>query len=413
METKIINDTKCFIHNKEGKDQIDTIALRMMEQNDIAGLLPFKYTQQGRRKYFRYDIGEGETLEEWLTRAQSRKDVTKLLASLISVSGEAEAYLLEPEQICTDMQFIMVQDNKCKVAYIPLMETVQGNVLQLAQKIVTLVKYALDEDFSYLFDLQNAFGRGDIQNLVDLRKWLKIVNGEEEVAIRISDPALKEKNVSIFDGGLEEAKNISVSISKDAAVQSSFKADVGNDSFEGIFGELGLQGKQEKKKDKKPERKKNEKHGFLFKGKRKNKSEIAVTEEKEEVSREPVTQNQSSFPKEIINDLDRGDSTVMMTTGPEPVLIRMKNGMEYRISSGSYVIGSGPQADIIVADNPTVSRKHARIFVKNDSYYIEDLGSTNGTCVNGERLRKMEPYKLDDRARIQLSNEDYFFEMRA
>ena len=65
-----------------------------------------------------------------------------------------------------------------------------------------------------------------------------------------------------------------------------------------------------------------------------------------------------------------------------------------------------------MADNPTVSRKHARVFVSNGSYYIEDLGSTNGTCVNGEMLRKMEPYKLEDKARIRFSNEDYFFEIR-
>ena len=34
------------------------------------------------------------------------------------------------------------------------------------------------------------------------------------------------------------------------------------------------------------------------------------------------------------------------------------------------------------------SRVHARIFCRHDEYYIEDLGSTNGTCVNGVTISK-------------------------
>lgn len=49
MEAKIINDRKCFVYRKEDQERIDTIGLRMMEQNEIQGFLPFKYVRQGRR----------------------------------------------------------------------------------------------------------------------------------------------------------------------------------------------------------------------------------------------------------------------------------------------------------------------------------------------------------------------------
>ena len=191
------------------------------------------------------------------------------------------------------------------------------------------------------------------------------------------------------------------------SLQAPAREQIKSDSFEGIFGDFGTEDKREKKQD----RKQNEKHGFLFGG-RKKKRERTRAEEREEADREPVTSNQTSPKREIINDLDRGDSTVMMASGQATVLIRTRNGMEYELSGDSCVIGSGAQADIVAADNPTVSRKHARIFTNNGSFYIEDMGSTNGTCVNGERLRKLEPYKLDDRARIRLSDEEYFFETR-
>lgn len=405
MEVKIINDRKCFIYKKEEHERIDTIALRMMEQNDIEGFLPFRYIQQGEEKYFRYETGTGESLEEWLGRVQSRKRVTKLLERLILIQKEAEAYLLEPGQICMDLRFIVVRDDSCQIAYIPLERENQETILGLARRIVSLVRYAVDEDFGYLFDLQNAFGRGDIQSLGDLRKWLRIVNGEEDGSMRIPMSVACESPIpesAAVPKGNEFSAPLPVS-----STQASAGKQAKSDSFEGIFGELGIEGKREKKQD----RKSNEKHGFFF-GSRKKKREETKAAELQGEDREPVIQKREVPKKEIINDLDRGDSTVMMVTGQTPVLIKTRNGMEYELSGDSCVIGSGAQADIVAADNPTVSRKHARIFTNNGSFYIEDMGSTNGTCVNGERLRKMEPYKLDDRARIRLSDEEYFFETR-
>ena len=51
-----------------------------------------------------------------------------------------------------------------------------------------------------------------------------------------------------------------------------------------------------------------------------------------------------------------------------------------------------------------VSRKHARITRLNATVMIEDLGATNGTFVNDERLQHMKPYVLCDGDAIRLGN---------
>jgi pSer/pThr/pTyr-binding forkhead associated (FHA) protein len=51
-----------------------------------------------------------------------------------------------------------------------------------------------------------------------------------------------------------------------------------------------------------------------------------------------------------------------------------------------------------------VSRKHARITRLNATIMIEDLGATNGTFVNDERLQHMKPYVLCDGDVIRLGN---------
>ena len=48
-------------------------------------------------------------------------------------------------------------------------------------------------------------------------------------------------------------------------------------------------------------------------------------------------------------------------------------------------IGRNNTNDIFVPDKP-VSRKHAEIILKNNTFYIRDLGSRNGTMVDGERV---------------------------
>src|SRR5450432_410034 len=52
---------------------------------------------------------------------------------------------------------------------------------------------------------------------------------------------------------------------------------------------------------------------------------------------------------------------------------------------GQAVVGRAADADIRI-DSAAVSRKHARVFVEDDNVQVIDLGSQNGTRVNGERL---------------------------
>jgi len=49
-----------------------------------------------------------------------------------------------------------------------------------------------------------------------------------------------------------------------------------------------------------------------------------------------------------------------------------------------------------------VSRRHARIHKQKTQYFIEDLGSANGTFLNGQRLTPYLPHPLHDNDELQL-----------
>ena len=59
-------------------------------------------------------------------------------------------------------------------------------------------------------------------------------------------------------------------------------------------------------------------------------------------------------------------------------------GLEVPVDRDWMVIGRGRSADVVIAE-PTISRAHAAIGFDGESFFLQDLGSTNGTRVNGQR----------------------------
>ena len=76
----------------------------------------------------------------------------------------------------------------------------------------------------------------------------------------------------------------------------------------------------------------------------------------------------------------------------------LQAGSAYDLSDGA-LLGRGEQADIQLEDGFASSR-HARLVPQGDVMVLEDLGSTNGTYLNGEPLRGPQPLHAGDRIRI-------------
>ncbi len=76
----------------------------------------------------------------------------------------------------------------------------------------------------------------------------------------------------------------------------------------------------------------------------------------------------------------------------------LRDGVAYDLSDGA-VLGRGDQVDIQLEDS-FASTSHARLVPQGDVVVLEDLGSTNGTYLNGEPLRGPQPLHVGDRIRI-------------
>ncbi|HWP31834.1 MAG TPA: FHA domain-containing protein [Fimbriimonadales bacterium] len=73
-----------------------------------------------------------------------------------------------------------------------------------------------------------------------------------------------------------------------------------------------------------------------------------------------------------------------------PCLVE-ENGREHFLQPGKNLVGR--EGDVFLSDG-RVSRKHAEIIFENNTLILKDLGSTNGTFVNGEKLEPNVPRQL-------------------
>ncbi|MFZ1932135.1 MAG: FHA domain-containing protein [Thermoguttaceae bacterium] len=74
-------------------------------------------------------------------------------------------------------------------------------------------------------------------------------------------------------------------------------------------------------------------------------------------------------------------------------------GKKIPIASSKFLIGRGEECNLRPQSN-LVSRQHCLILVEKDSAAIEDLGSTNGTIVNGEKLAERRALNNGDRIKV-------------
>jgi hypothetical protein len=118
---------------------------------------------------------------------------------------------------------------------------------------------------------------------------------------------------------------------------------------------------------------------------------------------EPVTHGHAAAPP-IVGSREREEpdgGSLLGVVDPRLEVIAAlghEPGTVFDLRDGA-TLGRSDHAEIRV-DDPFASSAHARIFQRGDFMHVEDMGSTNGTYLNGRQLRGPERLKVADVIRI-------------
>jgi len=91
------------------------------------------------------------------------------------------------------------------------------------------------------------------------------------------------------------------------------------------------------------------------------------------------------FPRD---ELDAGQALLLVKRGPNA-------GSTFLLDADASSLGRDTSSDVFL-DDITVSRKHARIERRDGGFFVKDVGSLNGTYVNGEAVEETKLARGDE-----------------
>lgn len=95
-----------------------------------------------------------------------------------------------------------------------------------------------------------------------------------------------------------------------------------------------------------------------------------------------VAKDDEDASMDLSRYLAKYEVTLVVLDGPH-------RGAQYPIRREKTVIGRSSEAELTM-DEDTLSRKHAAVVFRGGTFYLEDLGSANGTLVDGKKIREHE-----------------------
>lgn len=133
-------------------------------------------------------------------------------------------------------------------------------------------------------------------------------------------------------------------------------------------------------------------------------------------SQEMPQQVKAGFGETVVLNVGMqiGETTVLgasdIQTEKHPYLIRSKNGEKIPVDKPVFRIGKEKSyVDYFIGDNTAISRSHANIIAREQSFYIVDTNSTNHTYVEGTMIRSNSEVQISHGTKFRLANEEFGF----
>lgn len=115
-------------------------------------------------------------------------------------------------------------------------------------------------------------------------------------------------------------------------------------------------------------------------------------------------------PTELIASRTDNFRLAMLSSGL-PGTPAEAEGLRAFILIDEFIIGRDEKTADLHLPAVSVGRQHARIQRREGAFFLSDLGSKNGTSLDGRRLNKFEEYLLPDRCRLSFADQSFYFQV--
>ena len=356
----------------------------ILRYNDIDVLVPFHTVEINNVTQVWYDITGLVSLKDYLMQQSITYELMrKVLLYLKIAIDETERYLIDVNHLSIDIDtvFVVKNDMEWKLMLIYCPDNNQSSLDSILEFFMDNVSKDMMDFCFKLYDsgLEGNTIEGMI-NLIDKEIGCEYISKSNE-----SDNCYEEIDECDLSENEEEIEQ-----------KSDFKKRLLSDDDDYIWGHNKIDLFEENEKETLFEKIKRFITNYF------NKKQDATYED---FTYEP--DQQIYEPTVLLKSFDDCESQIECGMKGELQYLGDKKKNNIRINKDEFRLGSSIDGNDSVIDSPVVSRFHAKIVREGESYYLEDLNSTNGTCVNGKMLGYRDKVELNPEDTIMFADECY------
>lgn len=453
------NDSIYMVIDSGSKMPSSDYDIKMLENNNVSSLLPVSMRCVDNQYSYYYDVTSKQQFSKiYEYKKLSRSNVENILISLEKLVNEINEYMLDLDRVILKIECIYVDMSKDRLLFAYGEDGVSEENEGFRQGVKKLFDYIIehfdhgvkDADIMYVYNIYQRIAQGDynasdfkelIENEAEVREGLykaasqdieidkknnilefipeQQVEDEEEVQNRTAHIAVMILKsvmgfaVVIAAGRMFAPSYVPIPVSDVAAFIIMLVGACGLVLLNKI--PLDMFSVVKSKKEMEP---------YTYPSDI-NKYQDMSGYEKTEPERNIIYKDDNKYENAIHNYKTDNNSTILLS---DYIKRNASRGicLKYRTDSGMansdsdkdivvekfpWIIGSMEKQCDTVIDSCLISHLHACIIEVDDEYYIEDMNSTNGTFVNGERLIMNSKRKLSGGDTVMLAATSYVVEM--
>ena len=373
---------------------------RIVQENEIPGLLPCQFRVLEGNLFFYYEISGKRTLSQLFQKKKiGGTEMRRLLAALSMLQRESQRYLLDFRK-CILLPEYLYSNFDIKQLYAVYYPDYEGEETlgEIGSFFIEHVDYQEAEAVELAYSFQ--------QRIMEENLNLEL----------IVEDLLRDKKAEVFSKDIfcerkEEANNVYTTKVDEILPYETGEASVKEESHYHVnllkekwkIGDLAciqdvrnfLNGLTVFKKKEKGKKEKRRKDKPVYE------AELDLGENVEEAPF--FQQSMPSEETQFFSSMEEKGIHSLVYQGREKL-------PDLELEVFPYIIGKGEKGIDGRLELPTISRIHSQLDYINDSYFISDLNSTNGTFLNGERLPPNIRRTLSVGDRVQFAGEKYIFQ---
>ena len=157
-------------------DELDTMSLGMLTNNTIPGLAAASFTQMDTTKYIKFNVSAKVSVSQLFSGAVNKKRLVGVFSGIISAMLAAEDYMLDPNSLLLDLDYIFADVTTCEtvVVCLPIMNTERRNpdLSMFFKNIIFNTQFDQTENCDHVAQILNYLNSNPALSLTDFKDLL-------------------------------------------------------------------------------------------------------------------------------------------------------------------------------------------------------------------------------------------------